>query len=138
MKKIVALCGAAVLLAWTSLTYVKLRTTRNGVLWLLPKLSAGAFSIEAALVGVTGAVLATVGRSLSVAAGYALVALAAGASVVRTWRTPEVFTGAFGPLGPAVPRRAAPLLPARAAMGRASRRGARGARAAGRPVLDTP
>jgi acetyl esterase/lipase len=87
---------AAVLLAWTSLTYVKLRTTRNGMLWLLPKLAAGAFSLETALVGAAGAVVGAVGGSLSMVVGYALVALAAGAHVGRTWRTPEVFTGAFG------------------------------------------
>jgi acetyl esterase/lipase len=96
---------AAVLLAWTSLTYVKLRTTRNGMLWWLPKLSAGAFSLETALVGAAGAVVGAVGGSLSVVVGYALVALAAGAHVGRTWRTPKVFTGAFGASEPAVERR---------------------------------
>jgi acetyl esterase/lipase len=104
VAEIVGLFVAAVLLAWTSLTYVRLRTTRNGMLWLLPKLSAGAFSLEAALVGAAGALVGTVSGSLSVAAGYALVALVAGTHVLRTWRTPEVFTGAFGAPEPAVLR----------------------------------
>src|SRR6185503_16295261 len=84
---------------------VKLRTTRLGMLWLLPKLSAGAFSLETALVGVVGVVVGTVSGALSVAVGYALVALAAGIPVVRTWRTPEVFTRAFGPIESAVGHR---------------------------------
>lgn len=105
MAKIVALLVSAVLLAWTSLTYAKLRTTRNGMLWLVPKLSAGAFSLETALVGVAGAVIGAISGHRSVAAGYALVALVPGLHVLRTWWTPEVFTGAFGAGGPAVERR---------------------------------
>jgi acetyl esterase/lipase len=105
MKKVFALFVAAVLLGWTSLTYAKLRTTRRGMLWLLPKLSAGTFSLETALVGVAGAAVGTVRRSLPVAVGYALVALAAGIPVVRTWRTPEVYRRAFGATQPAVERR---------------------------------
>jgi acetyl esterase/lipase len=104
VAEVFGLLGAAVLLAWTSLTYVKLRTTRNGMLWLLPKLAAGAFSLETALVGTAGALVGAVGGSLSVAVGYALVALAAGTHVGRTWRTPEVFSGAFGANGPVAER----------------------------------
>ena len=105
MKKVFALFVAVVLLGWTSLTYAKLRTTRRGMLWLMPKLSAGTFSLETALVGVAGAVVGRVCGSLSVAVGYALVALAAGIPVVRTWRTPEVFSDAFGATESAVERR---------------------------------
>jgi acetyl esterase/lipase len=105
MKKIFGLFVAAVLLAWTSLTYVKLRTPRNGMLWLLPKLSAGAFSLETALVGVAGVLAGTVSGYVSVAVGSALMALVAGIPVVRTWQTPEVFTGAFGAALSGVERR---------------------------------
>jgi len=75
------------------------------MLWLLPKLSAGTFSIETALVGVAGAVVATVSGFLPAAVGYAFVAPAAGVPVVQTWRTPEVFSGAFGATEPAPERR---------------------------------
>ena len=105
MKKVLALFAAAALLAWTSLSYVKLRTTRLGMMWLLPKLSAGSFSLETTLAGVTGAAIGIVRGSRAVAVAYGLVALAAGIPVVRTWRTPEVFTDAFGALEPAVERR---------------------------------
>jgi acetyl esterase/lipase len=104
VAEVFGLFGAAVLLAWTSLTYVKLRTTSNGMLWLLPKLSAGALSLETGLVGAAGALVGTVSGSLSVVVGYALVALAAGTHVLRTWRTPEVFSGAFGARESAVGR----------------------------------
>ena len=103
--KIVALFVAALLLAWTSLTYVKLRTTRNGMLWLLPKLSAGEFSLEAALVGVAGVLVGIISGRRSVAVGYALVALVPGFHVLRTWRTPEVLTDAFGAVDPPQERR---------------------------------
>ena len=109
MRKVFALFVAVVLLAWTSLTYAKLRTTRRGMLWLLPKLSAETFSLETAMVGVAGVVVGTLSGYLSVAVGYALVALAAGIPGVRTWRTPEVFTRGFGATQPAVERRRYPL-----------------------------
>jgi acetyl esterase/lipase len=105
MKRAFALFVATVLLGWTSLAYAKLRTTRRGMLWLLPKLSAGTFSPVTALVGVAGTMVGRVRGSLSVAVGYALVALAAGIPVVRTWRTPEVFTRGFGATQPAMERR---------------------------------
>jgi len=105
MRKVFALFVAVVLLAWTSLTYAKLRTTRRGMLWLLPKLSAETFSLETAMVGVAGVVVGTLSGYLSVAVGYALVALAAGIPGVRTWRTPEVFSSAFGAIESAVERR---------------------------------
>jgi acetyl esterase/lipase len=100
-----ALALAGVLLSWISLMYVKLRTTRLGMLWLLPKLSAGTFSLETALIGLAGAAVGTLTGSVSVAGGYALTALVAGIPVLRTWRTPEVFTGAFGATEPAVGQR---------------------------------
>jgi acetyl esterase/lipase len=100
-----ALALAGLLLAWISLMYMKLRTTRLGMLWLLPKLSAGTFSLETALVGLAGAAVGTLTGSVSVAGGYALTALAAGIPVLRTWRTPEVFTGAFGATEPAMGQR---------------------------------
>jgi len=105
MKKVFALFVAVVLLAWTSLTYAKLRTTRRGMLWLLPKLSAETFSLETAMVGVAGVVVGTLSGYLSVAVGYALVALAAGIPGVRTWRTPAVFSSAFGAIESGVERR---------------------------------
>jgi acetyl esterase/lipase len=76
------------------------------MLWLLPKLSAGAFSLETGLAGTAGAVAGALLGSPLLAAGYGLVALAAGSHVLRTWRTPEEFTGAFGAAEPAgVPTR---------------------------------
>jgi acetyl esterase/lipase len=104
-----ALVIAAVLLAWTSLTYVKLRTTRLGMLWLVPKLAAATFSLETGLAGLGGAVVGALIGSVSVAVGYALLALVAGIPVVRTWRTPDAFSRAFGVTGPAVGRRQALL-----------------------------
>jgi acetyl esterase/lipase len=105
MKKAVASFLAAVLLAWTSLVYVKLRTTRRGTLWLPLKLAAETFSLQTALVGMAGVAVGAIARSLSVAVGYGLVTLAAGIPVVRTWRTPEVISGAFGATEPAPERR---------------------------------
>jgi hypothetical protein len=65
--KFYALFVAAVLLAWISLTYVQLRTTRRGMLWLwlLPKVAAGTFSLETAPVGMEGLVGGTVSGSRS-------------------------------------------------------------------------
>ncbi|MGD9890158.1 MAG: hypothetical protein AB7R89_01005 [Dehalococcoidia bacterium] len=105
MKKVVASFLAAVLLAWSSLVYVKLRTTRRGTLWLPLKLAAETFSLQTALVGMAGVAVGAIARSRSVAVGYGLVTLAAGIPVVRTWRTPEVFSGAFGAAEPAGGRR---------------------------------
>lgn len=99
-----ALSISAALLAWSSLTYVKLRTTRQGMIWLLPKLSAGTFAPRIALVGLVGTVVGTLCGFASVAVGYALVALAAGIPILRMWLTPEVFTDAFGPIEPALER----------------------------------
>jgi acetyl esterase/lipase len=75
------------------------------MVWLLPKLSAGAFSLETTLVGLAGAALGTLTGSVSVAVGYALTALVAGIPVLRTWRTPEVFADAFGATEPAASQR---------------------------------
>src|SRR5579859_7607682 len=74
---------------------LKLRTTRQGMMWLLPKLSAGTFSPRVAAVGLLGMVVGTLSGIASVTASYALVALAASIPVVRTWLTPEVITDAF-------------------------------------------
>lgn len=58
--KILALFVTTVLLACTSLTFVQLRTTRRGMLGLPPKIAAGTFSLETALVGGAGVVVGTV------------------------------------------------------------------------------
>ena len=87
--------NSAAFLAWSPLTYVKHRTTRQGMMWLLPKLSAGTFSPRVAAVGLLGMVVGTLSGIASVTASYALVALAAGIPVLRTWLTPEVITDAF-------------------------------------------
>lgn len=105
MKKTAALLLASVLLMWTSLIYVKLRTTRRGMLWLPAKVAAGTFALETALVGIGGVVAGAVSRSPLVAAGYAVVALAAGIPVLRTWRTPEVISDAFSATEPSGSRR---------------------------------
>jgi acetyl esterase/lipase len=90
----------AVLLSWTSLLYLKLRAPRFGMMWLAPKLFAGTFSFETALIGVVGAVVGAVTGSVSVVFGYAWLALLAGIPLLRTWRTPEVLTDAFGAIEP--------------------------------------
>jgi acetyl esterase/lipase len=89
---------AGVLMGWTSLAYVKLRTTRNGMLWLLPKLGAVSFSLEIALVGLVGAAIGAVTGLMSMAVAYALVAISAAVPLTRTWGARDVFTKAFGPL----------------------------------------
>ncbi len=96
LLEVFALFIAAVLLAWTSLAYVKLRTTRYGMLWLLPKLGAVSVSLEIALVGLVGVVVGTVSGFVLMAVAYVMVAVAAAIPVIRTWRTPEVFSEAFG------------------------------------------
>jgi acetyl esterase/lipase len=100
MKRFVPLSVVAVLLAWTSLVYVKLRTTRNGMLWLMPKLAAGTFSVEIASIGLAGAVLGKLARSRPTSVAYAVLALAAGFPVLRTWLTPEVFSDGFAGAAP--------------------------------------
>ena len=84
LAEVFALLFAGVLLAWTSLAYVKLRTTRYGMLWLLPKLGAVSFSVEIALLGLVGAVVGTISGFVSMAVAYLIVAVAAGIPVVRT------------------------------------------------------
>jgi acetyl esterase/lipase len=88
----------AALLAWTSLIYAKLRTPRHGMMWLPVKLSAANFALETTLVGIAGVVVGAVTGSLALVASYTLLAVAAGASVVRTWLSREAFTfeRAFG------------------------------------------
>lgn len=97
--KAFALCLAAALLSWTSLIYARLRTPRHGMLWLPVKLAAANFALETTLVGIAGAVVGIVSGSRAAIASYLLLAVAAGASVVRTWLTREVFTPAFGTIG---------------------------------------
>jgi hypothetical protein len=87
---------AGVLLAWSSLVYMKLRTTRYGMLGLLPKLGAVSFSLEIALVGLAGAAIGAMTGLASMAVAYVLVAISAAIPLTRTWRTSEVFTDAFG------------------------------------------
>jgi acetyl esterase/lipase len=94
--KAIGLVLAAALLGWTSLVYRKLRTPKMGMMWLLPKLAAGGFSVEIATIGVVGTMLGAMTGSLSILLGYALLGVAAGFPVLRIWRTPEVFTSAFG------------------------------------------
>jgi len=94
--KALGLFIAAALLSWTSLIYAKLRTPRRGMIWLPVKLSAANFALETTLIGIVGAVVGAVTGSLAVVASYGLLAVAAGASVMRTWLTREVFTQTFG------------------------------------------
>jgi acetyl esterase/lipase len=96
---------AAVLLSWTSLLYVRLRAPHKGMMWLAPKVFAGTFSLETALIGVAGSLLGAMGGSLSVVFEYAMVALAGGIPLLRTWRTPEVITATFGAIEPPAQRR---------------------------------
>jgi len=101
----VALFVVAVLLSWTALLYVKLRAPRFGMMFLAPKLFAGTFSPETALIGVIGTIVGGVTGGVSVVFGYAWLALLAGIPLLRTWRTPEVFTDAFGAIEPPAERR---------------------------------
>jgi acetyl esterase/lipase len=94
--KAIALSIAAALLSWTSLIYARLHTPRRGMLWLPVKLAAANFALETALVGIAGACVGALTGSRALTAGYATLAVGAGASVVRTWLTPEVFTRTFG------------------------------------------
>src|SRR5215471_14789113 len=100
-----ALLVAAALLAWTSLLFRKLRTTQHGMLWLLPKVSAGSFILETTVAGASGALLGVVTRSRSVAFAYALVTLVAGIPLLQTWRTPDIIADAFGTDAKGVARR---------------------------------
>ena len=81
---------AGVLLLWMSLTYV----TLPGAVPYLLRVIAGSYSLEIA-VGAVGSALGAVRGSLSVALAFAAVAVVAGISVVRVWRTPDVL-GALG------------------------------------------
>ncbi len=94
--KAVGMFIAAALLSWTSLIYARLRTPRRGMMWLPVKLAAANLALETTLIGIAGAILGAVNGSRALIGSYALLAVAAGASVVRTWLTPEVFTSTFG------------------------------------------
>lgn len=105
MVRACALLVCSVLFAWTSLVYRKLRTTRHGMMWLPLKLFAGTFALETSAVGMVGTALGIFSGSASLAVSYALLGLAAGIPLVRTWRTREVFTATFGALSPEEGRR---------------------------------
>jgi acetyl esterase/lipase len=87
---------AAALLWWTSVIYRRLHTPRRGMMWLPVKLAAANLALETTFVGITGAVLGLLTGSRLLLGSYAGLAFAAGASVVRTWLTREVFTETFG------------------------------------------
>jgi len=94
--KAFGLCIGAALLSWTSLIYVRLRIPRRGMLWLPIKLAAANFALETTVIGIAGAILGAITGSRALVASYALLAVAAGPSVVRTWLSREVFTQTFG------------------------------------------
>jgi acetyl esterase/lipase len=66
------------------------------MMWLPVKLAASNFALETTLIGITGAIVGVMSGSRALIGSYALLAMAAGASVIRTWRTREVFTENFG------------------------------------------
>lgn len=98
---VAALVLAGLLLAWSSLLYVRLSIPGGGFFLLLYKALAGAFSPWIAAIGLTGAVLGDLADAPLIQVAYGLLTLVAGYPTVRILITQEVLSPVFGSLWPA-------------------------------------
>jgi acetyl esterase/lipase len=100
-----AVIVGVLLLAWTSLIYVRLHVPGSGFFVLLFKSFAGAFSPVIAAIGLFGAILGALFGSVAVTVAYGLLAVAAGVPALRIMRTPDPLPSTFGPFQPPAQRR---------------------------------